>query len=246
MAAALAAGVAALAGGLWLAVLVRGLPPASAAVPPAVSAAASATPPPAPTPSASAVPAPHIVPAFIPYGRVRRAQMAAYSRRHYGAARWRLRPRVIVLHFTGGPTYASARAVFVSNAPNMGELPGVAAHYIVAKTGTVYQLLSTRVRCRHTIGLNYCAIGIELVQQTGRGSHWADLQILHRRRQIGAALRLVRYLRAKYSIKLRNVIGHATANRSPFFRDLEGWRNDHTDWLARDVRTFRRRLALLH
>ena len=31
------------------------------------------------------------------------------------------------------------------------------------------------------------------------------------------------------------MIGHAMANHSPYFKDLEGWRNDHTDWLRRDV-----------
>ena len=34
---------------------------------------------------------------------------------------------------------------------------------------------------------------------------------------------------------MRDVIGHAMANHSPYFKDLEGWRNDHTDWLRRDV-----------
>ena len=206
-----------------------------------VTAAANASA----TASASPIPKPHIIRALIPYGATRRAQMAAYSKRHYGRSTWHLRPRAIVLHFTAGSTYAGARAVFVANAPNMGELPGVAAHFIVTKKGRIYQLLSTRVRCRHTIGLNYCAIGIEMVQETGSGAHWADQQILHRPRQIHAVLRLVRYLRAHFSIRMRNVIGHAMANRSPLFKDREGWRNDHSDWLARDVRTFRRRLAAL-
>ena len=103
--------------------------------------------------------------------------------------------------------------------------------------------MALRVRCRHAIGLNHRAIGVEMVQPTGRGSHWADRQILGRTRQIKAALELVRFLRARFGIEMRNVIGHAMANGSPFFKDLEGWHNDHTDWLRRDVRTFRRRLA---
>ena len=41
------------------------------------------------------------------------------------------------------------------------------------------------------------------------------------------------------------MIGHAMANHSPYFKDLEGWRNDHTDWLRRDVLKFRRRLQRL-
>jgi len=33
------------------------------------------------------------------------------------------------------------------------------------------------------------------------------------------------------------------ANQAPQFRDLEGWRNDHTDWQTLDVLEVRRRLA---
>ena len=29
------------------------------------------------------------------------------------------------------------------------------------------------------------------------------------------------------------------ANDSPYFKDLQGWRNDHTDWLKGDVKEFR-------
>jgi len=35
------------------------------------------------------------------------------------------------------------------------------------------------------------------------------------------------------------------ANDAPQFRDLEGWRNDHTDWLSQDVLEVRRRLAAM-
>jgi hypothetical protein len=179
----------------------------------------------------------------IDYGAQRRAQMAAYSQRHYGGRQWRLRdPDAIVLHFTGSDSYSSAWSTFQSNAPNRGELPGVCTHYIVKQSGTIAGVVPSRIRCRHTIGLNHRSIGIEMVQETGRGSHWADRQILERRAQVRAALRLVRWLAAKHSIPYRDVIGHAMANDSRYFRDLQGWRNDHTDWLARDVREFRRRL----
>lgn len=179
----------------------------------------------------------------IPYGKKRRHEMARYSERHYGRATWRLRnPKVIVLHFTGGTSYRSAWNTFASNAPDRGELPGVCAHFIVGKKGTAHQLVGVDVRCRHAIGLNYTAIGVEMVQETGRGPHWADRQILHRRKQIHSALRLVAYLRDYFDIRPRNIIGHSMANDSPFFRDDEGWVNTHTDWLKRDVKEFRRRL----
>jgi N-acetyl-anhydromuramyl-L-alanine amidase AmpD len=186
---------------------------------------------------------PPIAEDHISYGGERRAQMAAYSRRHYGEEKWRLRdPDAIVLHFTGGPSYSSAWNTFESNAPNLGESPGVCAHYVIKQSGTIAEVVPPRIRCRHTIGLNHRSIGIEMVQETGSGAAWADAQILDRRRQVGAALRLVRWLQERYGIATGDVIGHSMANDSPYFKDLQGWRNDHSDWLERDVREFRRRL----
>jgi N-acetyl-anhydromuramyl-L-alanine amidase AmpD len=179
----------------------------------------------------------------ISYGANRRAEMAAYSHRHYGDREYRLtNPQVIVLHFTGTDSYASVWSTFDSNGPNMGELPGVCSHYVIEQDGTINELVPPRIRCRHTIGLNYTAIGIEMVQSTGQGSHWADQQILARRPQIRAALRLVRWLQSRYAIPTGEVIGHAMANDDPHFKDREGWVNDHTDWLKRDVKEFRHRL----
>jgi N-acetyl-anhydromuramyl-L-alanine amidase AmpD len=113
---------------------------------------------------------------------------------------------------------------------------------VIEQDGTINELVPPRLRCRHTIGLNYTAIGIEMVQATGRGSHWADQQILARGPQIRAALRLVRWLQSRYGIPTGEVIGHAMANDDPHFKDREGWVNDHTDWLKRDVKEFRARL----
>ena len=173
--------------------------------------------------------------------------MAAYSLRHYGASTWRLNPSMIVLHFTETDTASAARNGFANDSPNLQELPGTCAHYIVAQSGDVRQIVPTSVMCRHTIGLNDKAIGIEIVQRAqGNGSHWADQQILDRPAQIGAVLALVRSLQRTYGIRASNIVGHATANEAPQFRDLEGWRNDHTDWQAQDVLEVRRRLAATH
>ena len=169
--------------------------------------------------------------------------MAAYSQRHYGQREWRLTdPDVIVLHFTATDSYESAWNTFNSNAPNRGELPGVCSHYVIKQSGTIAELVPPRIRCRHAIGLNHRSLGIEMVQATGPSSHWADQQILHRHPQVHSALRLVAWLQDRYGIATRNVIGHAMANESPFFKDLEGWTNDHTDWIKQDVRDFRQRL----
>jgi hypothetical protein len=187
-----------------------------------------------------------IVSDHIAYGAERRRQMAAYSKRHYGDREWRLRdPDAIVLHFTATDSYAAVWSTFDSNAPNMGETPGVCSHYVIKQSGTIAELVPPRIRCRHAIGLNHRSIGIEMVQSTGSGPHWADRQILERRPQIRSALRLVARLQRRFEIRTGDVIGHAMANDSPYFKDLEGWRNDHSDWLKRDVRVFRHRLRRL-
>jgi N-acetyl-anhydromuramyl-L-alanine amidase AmpD len=187
-------------------------------------------------------PQPTIVQSPIPYGPTRRRQMAAYSKRHYGTSTSVLRPRVIVLHFTANNSYSATWNTFASNATNLGEKPGTCSQFVIEKNGRIHQLVPLNVRCRHTVGLNHVAIGIEMVQQTGQGARWADQQILHRPKQVKAALRLVRWLQARYRIKAADVIGHSMANHHRLFKDLEGWRNDHVDWQAADVRAFRRRL----
>jgi hypothetical protein len=185
----------------------------------------------------------------IPYGAERRAEMAAYSARHYGIDSSKLYPKMIVLHYTAGDTYQSAWSTFAANTPASGpagsatELPGTCAHFIVDQAGTIHQLVPLTVQCRHTIGVNRWAIGIEMVQNdAGHDSTWATDQILHRKPQIAAVLALVRALMARYELSKSDVIGHGMANDDPRFVDLQGWRNDHTDWLAPAVRALRERL----
>ena len=192
--------------------------------------------------SVAAAGRPAMVQAPIPYPASRQQEMAAYSLRHYGTASWQLMPTMIVLHYTAGGTGASTRAVFAADTVNLGELPGTCAHFVVDQDGTVSQLVPTSIRCRHTIGLNDQAIGIEMVQAGGSSAAWADRQILDRPAQVGAALALVRSLQAQFGIATTNVIGHARANAAPQFHDLRGWRNDHADWAAADVAEFRSRL----
>ena len=158
-------------------------------------------------------------------------------------ATWRLTPRVIVLHYTAGGTEAGTHATFNADTPNMGVLPGVVAHFIIDQHGRIYQQLPLDVRGRHTVGLNYVAIGIEFVQSSGPNPAWSTSQIFHRTAQIDAGLRLVRWLAWRYHIAPRNIIGHGMANDSPYFKDLLHWQNTHVDWLAPAVHHFRALLA---
>ena len=151
----------------------------------------------------------------IPYGPERRAQMADYAQRHYGIHDHRLRdPKVIVQHYTVTDTFAPVFDFFSVNQPDpeLGELPGVCSHYVVDRDGTVFELVPQRIMCRHTVGLNYTAIGIEHVGQS-------DAQVMGNRRQRAASLRLTRMLQGRYGISTRNVIGHNENRSSPYHRE---------------------------
>lgn len=205
------------------------------------AAAAPTEPPPS---RAADVPKPRTNWDPIPYGKARKRQMANYSHRHYGKRTWRLRdPRVIVLHYTATSTYGPVHNTFAANSPALGERPGVCAQFVVEKDGTIHQLTRLNVRCRHTVGLNHTAIGIEMVQQSKPSTHGSDRAILNRKRQIRAATRLTAWLKQRYRIGMKDVIGHAMANGSRHFKDREGWRNDHVDWLESDVRKYRKIVA---
>ncbi len=177
----------------------------------------------------------------IPFGPRRRRQMAAYSRRHYGRWGWRLTsPKVIVEHFTDGTTWEGAWATFASNARHLGEKPGTCAHFLIDTDGTIYQLVSLDVRCRHVIGLNDRAIGIEHVGTS------ADA-ILANDRMMRSSLQLTLWLRARFGIENRNVIGHAESLESPFHHErYPDWRcQTHADFNHVEMRTYRDRLRTL-
>jgi N-acetyl-anhydromuramyl-L-alanine amidase AmpD len=179
----------------------------------------------------------------IPFGPQRKAHMVAYVRRHYGSfmkPTWRLMdPHVIVIHYTDGPSFQSAWNTFADDVPDseLHELPGTCAHFVIDSSGTTYQLVSLGTMCRHTVGLNWTAIGIEHVG-------YSDAQVLGNRRQISASLRLVRWLRCRYSIPIRDVIGHNESLSSPYHHeDVPSLRSQtHDDFNHAHMQTYRARL----
>ena len=177
---------------------------------------------------------PPIVKKLIPYGDRRRHQMAAYSKRHYGRWAWRLHPDGIVEHYTTGTTWQGAWNTFASNAKHLGEYPGTCSHFIVHTDGTIIQTVPLWIRCRHTIGLNQHAIGIEHV---GR----SDAEVIGNQRQMNASLRLTLWLVAKFHIQVRNVIGHGESLQSPLrFELYPEWKClTHTDMSRPAMRTYR-------
>jgi beta-N-acetylhexosaminidase len=174
----------------------------------------------------------------IPFGAARKRQMAAYSLRHYGRRTWRLtHPHVVVEHYTAGTSFAPAWNHFASNAPHLGELPGVCSHFLIDTDGTIYQLVHLGIRCRHAIGMNWTAVGIEHVGTSAAG-------ILHDGAMMRASLRLTAWLMLKYGISVGNVIGHAEILQSPYHHERRAsWRcSTHADWNRAEMRIYRSRL----
>lgn len=188
----------------------------------------------------AAPPKPHIVWKPIPYGAARRAQMAAYAERHYHIDSWILHPRAIVEHVTATDSFSSVWNAFAVDAPDpeLHELPGDCAHFVIDRDGTIYQLVPLNVMCRHTVGLNWVAIGIEHVGLS-------DAQVMHDAAQIRSSLALTVWLMGKYGIPLANVIGHNESITSPLHKELYApWRcQTHGDWTHPDMVWYRARLA---
>ncbi len=179
----------------------------------------------------------------IPFGAKRKAEMAAYSERHYGEHEWRLRhPRVIVEHIAVTGSAAGVYNTFASDTPDveLGELPNVCSHFVIGASGRIFQLVNLRTRCRHTVGLNWTAIGIEHVG-------YADSDLLGNPHELGASLRLTQYLRCHFGIEVKNVIGHAESLSSPFHRELvPSLRTQtHGDMVHSSMRVYRKRLRRL-
>jgi N-acetylmuramoyl-L-alanine amidase len=184
---------------------------------------------------------PAIVWAPIPFPRQRMLEMRSYATRHYGMATWRLRkPRVIVEHYTASETLASVVATFSADVPDpeLHELPGICAHFVVDKDGVIYQLVRLDVMCRHTVGLNWTAVGIEHVGTSAR-------QILHNARQMRASLALTTWLMRRLTVGIGDVIGHNQSVTSRFHRERRReWRcQTHQDWSRSEMKAYRSRLA---
>jgi N-acetylmuramoyl-L-alanine amidase len=181
---------------------------------------------------------PEVVSKKIPFGAKRKRQTAAYSKRHYGERTYLLSdPQVIVQHYTAGTSFDSAWNHFAANGSHLGEKPGVCAHFLIDTNGTIAQLVNLSFRCRHAIGMNWTAVGIEHVGTNAR-------DILDNRRMMRASLRLTAWLMLRYDVNVGNVIGHAEILQSPYHHELyDEWQcSTHADWNRREMRIYRRRL----
>jgi N-acetylmuramoyl-L-alanine amidase len=194
--------------------------------------------------AAAAHPArPHIVQTPIPFPQKRKAEMTAYAQRHYGLDTYRLvDPHVIVEHVTETTNFSSVYNTFADDVPDveLHELPQVCSHFVIDTDGTIHQLVPLSIMCRHTVGLNWTAFGIEHVGMS-------DAQVLADKPQMRASLALTAWLMYRYDITLPNVIGHAESLSSPYHHErVKALRTQtHADWQHADMVVYRRRLRAL-
>jgi N-acetylmuramoyl-L-alanine amidase-like protein len=196
---------------------------------------------PTPNHTEAAVPRPPIVQDPIPFPNSRKEETRAYAVEHYGLDTFNLvDPQVIVEHFTASDTFPPVFAAFADDAPHLGELPGTCSHFVIDRDGTIYQLVPVDLMCRHTVGLNWTAIGIEMVGLS-------DQDILDNPDQLKAAIGLSLWLMERFHIQLRNVIGHNESLTSPFHMERVPSLKcqSHEDWNHQDMEVFRADLARL-
>ena len=183
------------------------------------------------------VPRPPLRQRRIPLTTQRRRETVAYAQRHYGLRRSTIAaPHVIVEHLTENDSVDATFNTFAPDVPDveLHELPGLCSQFVIAPDGTIYQLTPVTFMCRHTVGLNWAAIGIEHVG-------YREDDVFGRHAQLDASLRLTRWLRCRYRIRVRDVIGHAESLGSPFHRErVAALRTQtHADWQPSAMRRYR-------
>lgn len=174
---------------------------------------------------------PPIVDRPIPFPPERAALSVDYLKHHYGIERETptIEPTAIVLHWTAGPTLDDVLATFAGT-----RLAGrkdirrfsalnVSSQFVVDRDGTIYRLMPETTMARHTIGMNWDAIGVENV---GGGEKWPLTEA-----QVEADAALVRWLAATYPITM--LLGHYEYRKlegTPYFKETEaGYRTEKPD-----------------
>lgn len=162
----------------------------------------------------------------IIYNEEREKLSLEYLKNRHGIekAQATIEPTMVVVHWTAVPTLEATYDVF--NPVHLGGRPeltsasnlNVSAHFLVDRDGTIFRLLPDTTFARHTIGLNYTAIGIENIGGP-------DDPLTHA--QLNANAELIRYLHKKHPIT--HVIGHHE------YYDFQGtawWKETDPDYLT--------------
>jgi N-acetylmuramoyl-L-alanine amidase len=129
-----------------------------------------------------------------------------YVRLHYGLDTILLgEPQMIVVHYTAIAGLSASLGAFKPDLLGAGrtDIAGhgdvnVGIHYVVSRDGAVYRLLPEVIIARHTIGFNWCALGIELAAKNAAELTDAQLE---------ATANLVAWIASRYP-SIKYLIGH--------------------------------------
>ncbi|ANF50549.1 N-acetylmuramoyl-L-alanine amidase [Chryseobacterium glaciei] len=163
----------------------------------------------------------------IEYSTERTRLSLEYLKDHYQIVQKSptISPKIIVLHYTAGGTvetnYKYFNKTHLESARNVLKKQStlnVSSQFIVDRDGTIYQLMEPNMFARHTIGLNYCAIGIENI-----GSKQQPLT----EKQIASNAQLIRFLTKKYDIEY--LIGHSEYG---IFRNSKLWKETDPNYFT--------------
>jgi hypothetical protein len=196
-----------------------------------------------PTIAPSLLAPPKIVKDMIPFGAARKQQMRAYAETHYGIDSYHIvGPHLVIWHYTASGTFQSVWNTFADNVPDVQYhvLPQVCAQFVIDTNGTIYQLVPLNIMCRQVVGLDYTAIGIENVG-------FSDQQVMEDTAQYHSALELTRWLRCRFNLPVKNVIGHNESLSSPYYIEhVPSWRGQtHQDFNHADMNVVRSAVAKL-
>lgn len=143
-----------------------------------------------------------------------------YSQKHYGGDYSEIIPQAVVIHWTASDEMSSAFDWF--NKEEYDNEPGtlnVCSHYIVDRDGSIYRLMPDTMMARHSIGYNWCSIGIENV---GGENHLENLT----KEQVNANVKLIRYLKKRHP-SIKYVWGHYQQKEAKVFKlyreNIEGY-----------------------
>jgi beta-N-acetylhexosaminidase len=171
----------------------------------------------------------------IEFGEERIEMTKAYIKQHYALETKDITidPKVIVLHWTAVMDFEDCFKRLKENTlySDRGDIAdagalNVSSHFLVARDGTIFQLMPDNWMARHVIGLNYSSIGIENVG--GKDNVKDDLTSA----QVDANIKLVKYLKAKYP-NIEYLIGHheyQEMEKSPLWLEKDaGYRTKKAD-----------------
>lgn len=163
----------------------------------------------------------------LDHSSIRTQLSLEYMKEHYNIEQQSptINPKMIVLHYTAGGTvesnfqyfnkpYLEDKRSYLKNESTLN----VSSHFIIDRDGKIYQLQEPNQFARHTIGLNYCAIGVENI-----GSKAQPLT----EKQAEANAKLIRYLSKKYAIEY--VIGHSEYG---VFKNSDLWKETNAKYFT--------------